>query len=163
MIKQHKCSLSSNAVVPLPSFKKKGGDMGYNHAKEQKKWKAWKEKEEQLLRDLNVSESKITELREYDQQVFKSERNFKQQENITDMIFFKLQPDSYQKQITNINDLLDSIENEALYEILNEQDEVTLKILLLRIHGYSVKEVSSILGINVRTVFRKIKNLKRNF
>lgn len=137
--------------------------MGYNHAKEQKKWKAWKEKEEQLLRDLNVSESKITELREYDQQVFKSERNFKQQENITDMIFFKLQPDSYQKQITNINDLLDSIENEALYEILNEQDEVTLKILLLRIHGYSVKEVSSILGINVRTVFRKIKNLKRNF
>ena len=137
--------------------------MGYNHAKEQNKWKAWKEKEEQLLRDLNVSESKITELREYDQQVFKSERNFKQQENITDMIFFKLQPDSYQKQITNINDLLDSIENEALYEILNEQDEVTLKILLLRIHGYSVKEVSSILGINVRTVFRKIKNLKKNF
>lgn len=137
--------------------------MGYNHAKEQKKWKAWKEKEEQLLRDLNVSESKITELREYDQQVFKSERNFKQQEKITDMIFFKLQPDSYQKQITNINDLLDSIENEALYEILNEQDEVTLKILLLRIHGYSVKEVASILGINVRTVFRKIKKLKRNF
>ena len=136
--------------------------MGYNHAKEQKKWKAWKEKEEKLLRELNVSESKITELREYDQQVFKSERNFKQQENITDMIFFKLQPDSYQKQITNINDLLDSIENEALYEILNEQDELTLKILLLRIHDYSVKEVSSILGINVRTVFRKIKNLKKN-
>lgn len=137
--------------------------MGYNHAKEQRKWKAWKEKEEQLLRELNVSESKITELREYDQQVFKNERSFKQQENITDMIFFKLQPDSHQKQITNINDLLDSIENEALYEILNEQDEITLKILLLRIHGYSVKEVSSILGINVRTVFRKIKNLKKNF
>lgn len=137
--------------------------MGYNHAKEQRKWKAWKEKEEQLLRELNVSESKITELREYDQQVFKNERSFKQQENITDMIFFKLQPDSHQKQITNISDLLDSIENEALYEILNEQDEITLKILLLRIHGYSVKEVSSILGINVRTVFRKIKNLKKNF
>ena len=137
--------------------------MGYIHAKEQQKWKAWKEKEEQLLRELNVSESKITELREYDQQVFKNERSFKQQENITDMIFFKLQPDSHQKQITNISDLLDSIENEALYEILNEQDEITLKILLLRIHGYSVKEVSSILGINVRTVFRKIKNLKKNF
>ena len=119
--------------------------------------------EEKLLRELNVSESKITELREYDQQVFKSERSFRQQENITDMIFFKLLPDSHQKQITNINDLLDSIENEALYEILNEQDEITLKILLLRIHGYSVKEVSSILGINVRTVFRKIKNLKKNF
>lgn len=137
--------------------------MGYNHAKEQRKWKTWKEKEEQLLRELNVNESKIIELREYDQQVFKSERSFKQQENITDMIFFKLQPDSHQNQITNINELLDSIENEALYEILNEQDEITLKILLLRIHGYSVKEVSSILGINVRTVFRKIKNLKKNF
>lgn len=118
-------------------------------------------KRRKTARELNVSESKITELREYDQQVFKSERSFRQQENITDMIFFKLLPDSHQKQITNINDLLDSIENEALYEILNEQDEITLRILLLRIHDYSVKEVSNILGINMRTVYRKIKNLKK--
>lgn len=136
--------------------------MAYNHAKEQKKWKAWKEKEEKMLRDLNVSESKIAALREYDHQAFKSDRNYREKESTADIVFFTIQPHPEKNEVMTITDLLDSIENEALYELLKEQDEMTLQILLLRVHGYSVKEIAAIMGITVRTVFRKIKKMKNN-
>ena len=40
--------------------------MSYNYKKEYKKWFTWKEKEEELLKELNVPEKIIKELREYD-------------------------------------------------------------------------------------------------
>lgn len=33
--------------------------MAYNHGKEERKWKLWKEKEEKILRDSGVSEDII--------------------------------------------------------------------------------------------------------
>ena len=40
--------------------------MSYNYKNEYKKWFTWKEKEEELLKELNVPEKIIKELREYD-------------------------------------------------------------------------------------------------
>ena len=40
--------------------------MAYNKAKEEYKWKQWKEQEEKKLRELGVSEEVIAELRDYD-------------------------------------------------------------------------------------------------
>lgn len=40
--------------------------MAYNKAKEEYKWKVWKEQEEKKLRELGVSEEVIAELRDYD-------------------------------------------------------------------------------------------------
>ena len=38
--------------------------MAYNKAKEEYKWKVWKEQEEKKLRELSVSEEVIAELRD---------------------------------------------------------------------------------------------------
>ena len=47
--------------------------MAYNKAKEEYKWKVWKEQEEKKLRELGVSEEVIAELRDYDWNCFKRE------------------------------------------------------------------------------------------
>lgn len=62
----------------------KGESNGYNYFKETKKVKQWKDREQQLLRKLNVSEYKITALRKYDELAFNDERCFKRNENVTD-------------------------------------------------------------------------------
>lgn len=134
--------------------------MSYNYYKEAKKWTEWKNKEERLLRKLNVSEVKIIALREYDKMAFNEERRFRRSENVTDEKFFKHQQYSFCKDINSIDDLLDSIENEALYEILKEQDEITLKILLLRLYGYPVTRIAKLMNIKVSNVYYKIKKIK---
>ena len=49
--------------------------MGYNHAKSLRQWQQWKEQEEKILRELNVDEKLIKQLREYDWNIFKKERS----------------------------------------------------------------------------------------
>ena len=52
--------------------------MAYNKAKEEKKWRLWKEAEENKLRSLGVDEDNIEKLRVYDWEVFNSDRRFYQ-------------------------------------------------------------------------------------
>lgn len=40
--------------------------MSYDYKNEYKKWYAWKEKEEELLKEFNVPQHLIEELRKYD-------------------------------------------------------------------------------------------------
>ena len=48
--------------------------MSYNYAREAKKWKQWKQKEETLLRLLGADEEMILKLRDYDYQMFLADR-----------------------------------------------------------------------------------------
>ena len=50
--------------------------MTFHKAKEEYKWKQWKEQEEQILRKSGVSEEVIQRLRELDWQDFNAERRF---------------------------------------------------------------------------------------
>lgn len=54
--------------------------MVYNKAREERKWKKWKEKEERVLRQEGMSESKIMELRQYDWKLFNADRRFKEKQ-----------------------------------------------------------------------------------
>ena len=48
--------------------------MAYNKAREEKKWRLWKEAEEKQLRSLGVSEKDIEKLRVHDWAIFNSDR-----------------------------------------------------------------------------------------
>lgn len=137
--------------------------MSYNHKKEFYNWKEWKEQEEKLLRELNVDEKSILELREYDKKDFNTDRRFRERENVTDIAFFRMQPHYDKTEISNTDDLLNSIEDEELYRILEKQDKTTLRILLLMTQDYSIKEIASLLAINESTIFRRIKKIKNSF
>ena len=57
--------------------------------------------------------------------------------------------------------MFDSIENEQLLHILLELDKKTLQILLLKMWGFSVSEISAQLGIPEKTIYTRIDRLKK--
>lgn len=134
--------------------------MVYNHAKEESKWKKWKEQEERLLRSLNVDEDIIMELRKYDWNAFKLERRIREKQNLTDNIFFYNLPYYDKREIRSVEDLLNDIEDESLLHYLYQTDKTTLTIILLKILGYSTKDISEILKIKSSTIYMKIHRLK---
>ena len=109
--------------------------MTFHKAKEESKWKQWKEQEERILRKSGVSEEVIQRLRELDWQDFNAERD-------SGNIFSSNQEELYTREleepssvVLNIQQLLDSVENEQLLQVLLESDKKTLQILLLKMWG----------------------------
>ena len=72
-------------------------------------------------------------------------------------------PVNDKKEFKNINDILDSIEDEALYEYLKDEEPVLLTVILLKIQGFSIKEISKLINMPISTIYRKIEKIKRNF
>ncbi len=137
--------------------------MSYNYRKEYAKWIRWKEQEERILKQMNMPKNKINELREFDWAKFNDERRFTRKQNITNDQYFALIPVNDKKEFKNINDILDSIEDEALYEYLKDEEPVLLTVILLKIQGFSIKEMSKLINMPISTIYRKIEKIKRNF
>ncbi|MEF9962011.1 MAG: sigma-70 family RNA polymerase sigma factor [Erysipelotrichaceae bacterium] len=137
--------------------------MGYNYAKEVVKWKNWKKQEEEILRTLGVNEDVIKQLHEYDWEVLKSERRIKRSQNTTLESFFLHIPFYDKKEIKTIDDLLDEIENEALFNYLRNTDRVTLVIVLLKTMGYSTFEISEILNLSSSSIYKRVQRLRKKF
>lgn len=137
--------------------------MSYNYRKEYAKWKRWKDQEERILKQMKMLKNKINELREFDWAQFNDERRFTRKQNITNDQYFALIPVNDKKEFKNINDILDSIEDEALYEYLKDEEPVLLTIILLKIQGFSIKEISKLINMPISTIYRKIEKIKKNF
>lgn len=106
--------------------------MANNKARAQKEWLKWKQAEEAKLRELGVDESTIQRLHIYDWSVFNSDRRF--YEPLVDL-GDQLQdlPDTPQElPVHNIASLLDSLEDERMFQALSHRDKLTLEILFLR-------------------------------
>lgn len=56
---------------------------------------------------------------------------------------------------------MDEIENEHLYNILLNEDNITLKIIMYKVQGYSTKEIANILGITIDNIYYRIKKLRK--
>lgn len=135
--------------------------MKYNYYKEKKIWKKCKEYEETIMKNSNFNKEYIKELQKYDLTEFNRERSFRTHQNVTKDVFFDLKATYDEKEINSINDLMDEIENENLYKILSKEDDVTLKILVYKIQGYSTKEIANILGITIDNIYYRIKKLRK--
>lgn len=134
--------------------------MAYNKAKEEKKWKQWKQKEESQMRELGMGEEAILKLRELDWADFNEERRYREhhasfpdQELLSHAGIGELEPD-------DIQSLLDSVEDRGLLHTMLGSDRETLQILLLRVIGYSVPEISEKLKIPDQTIYTRIRRLR---
>ena len=135
--------------------------MAFNKAREERKWKQWKEKEEALLRTLGMDEESIQELRHSDWEEFKAERCY-QDHRAPFPQYFDLESSAEDEQeIDNISELLDSIDDEHLLHILMDTDRGTLQFLLMRMMGFSVPEIAEKLKISEYAVYNRIKRLKK--
>lgn len=135
--------------------------MAYNKAREEKKWRLWKEAEEKQLRSLGVSESDIEKLRVHDWAIFNSDRRYYQRMQETGTYLEEVAADMTQPEIKTVEDFLDNIENQQLYQVLIKVDRLTLQAILLQIQGYSIAEIAAILGMKEDTVYKHLGRLKQ--
>lgn len=135
--------------------------MAYNKAREEKKWRLWKEAEEKQLRSLGVSENDIEKLRVHDWAIFNSDRRYYQRMQETGTYLEEVAADMTQPEIKTVEDFLDNIENQQLYQVLIKVDRLTLQAILLQIQGYSITEIAAILGMKEDTVYKRLGRLKQ--
>ena len=135
--------------------------MAYNKAREEKKWRLWKEAEEKQLRSLGVSENDIEKLRVHDWAIFNSDRRYYQRMQETGTYLEEVAADITQPEIKTVEDFLDNIENQQLYQVLIKVDRLTLQAILLQIQGYSIAEIAAILGMKEDTVYKRLGRLKQ--
>ena len=135
--------------------------MAYNKAREEKKWRLWKEAEEKQLRSLGVSENDIEKLRVHDWAIFNSDRRYYRRMQETGTYLEEVAADMTQPEIKTVEDFLDNIENQQLYQVLIKVDRLTLQAILLQIQGYSIAEIAAILGMKEDTVYKRLGRLKQ--
>ena len=135
--------------------------MAYNKAREEKKWRLWKEAEEKQLRSLGVSENDIEKLRVHDWAIFNSDRRYYQRMQETGTYLDEVAADMTQPEIKTVEDFLNNIENQQLYQVLIKVDRLTLQAILLQIQGYSIAEIAAVLGMKEDTVYKRLGRLKQ--
>lgn len=135
--------------------------MAYNKAREERKWRLWKEAEEKQMRQLGVDEKTIEKLREHDWAIFNADRRFYQRLQETGTYLEEVAEAEQQSEITTVEDFLDSIENEQLYNLLITVDRLTLKIVLWKIVGFSSAEISEKCGLSINAINFRMWHLRK--
>ena len=66
--------------------------------------------------------------------------------------------DVYKRQVA---ELLDEIESENLYQVLVAVDGRTLKIVLLKMQGYSTKEIAPLVHLTTGAIYARLDHLRK--
>ncbi len=135
--------------------------MAYNKAKAEAEWLRWKNAEEKQLRNQGVDEDTIQRLHLYDWAQFNKERQYRQRQVDDSEYITHLADQLSEPPIINVQQLLDNIEDERLLCVLKEVDELTLKIVLLKMSGYSGPEISEFTGLKQMAINKRISRLRQ--
>lgn len=135
--------------------------MAFNKAREERKWKQWKEQEEKILRAKGMDEKSIQELRDSDWEDFKAERCFEDHRTTIPKYQDWEGQVSDEQEINTIPLLLDSIDDKHLFHILQDTDKKTLQILLMKIMGFSVGEIAEKMSTSEKSIYCRIERLKK--
>lgn len=135
--------------------------MAYNKAREERKWRIWKEAEEKQLRSLGVSEDDIEKLHVHDWAVFNSDRRYYEKLQDAGTYLEEVAEDTAQSEVKTVEEFLDSIENAVLYQELHQLDKLTLKALLMRTQGFSITEISVELSLNKEVIYKRLNRFKK--
>lgn len=135
--------------------------MAYNHGKAERRWRLWKEKEEQILRECGVDEKTIEEIRTFDRAEFNSDRRFYRRLNDIGEYIAETAMQELPMEVNTVWDMLNEIENENLYRALLTVDKRTLQIVLLKMQGYSAKEIAPIVDLSVGAIYARLDHLRK--
>ena len=134
--------------------------MSFNYGREEKKWRLWKEAEEKQLRGLGVDEDTIEKLHTYDWAVFNSDRRYYRRLKEAGTYLEEFAEDAAQPEVRTVEDFLDSIENQQLYQVLIKVDRLTLQIAVMKMQGYSTQEIAVQFTITEKAIYRRMDRLK---
>ena len=135
--------------------------MAYNSLKSYWIWRRKKEAEEKEWRELGVDENIIEEIHDFDRIAYNSDDRFYKRLYDVGDFYEEIIEDKSQCEITSVEQLLDEVENPAMYKILKKASEKTLQIILMRVRGYSVKDISEILHISKTSIYDRIKVVRK--
>lgn len=121
--------------------------MSFHKAREEYKWKQWKEAEEQKIRELGTDESVIAVLRKYDWNVFNQERTYQNwQTPDTDKVNENAVSDDSIKvrQPVTIQEFIRAIDDKELRGYLAGLAPLTMRIILIKTFGYWTEDIAGI-------------------
>ena len=135
--------------------------MSFNYGREERKWRLWKEAEENKLRSLGVDEDTIEKLHNHDWEVFNSDRKYYRRLRDAGTYLEELPTEIEQPEINTVDELLNSIENQKLYQLLIRVDKLTLQIVVMRLQGYKLYEIAPIVNLSEQAVYKRMQRLKK--
>ncbi|MCI9082994.1 MAG: sigma-70 family RNA polymerase sigma factor [Lachnospiraceae bacterium] len=135
--------------------------MAYNNGRENRKWCIWKEAEEKVLREYGVDEAIIEQIRIDDRADFNSNRRFYHWTSDFGEYLEGMAERERSAEVKTVEDLLDEIENENLYQALLMVDKRTLQIVLLKMQGYSTKEIAPIVHLTTGAIYARLDHLRK--
>lgn len=138
--------------------------MPYNKAKAEKKWKNWKQREEDILRKLGVEEEIIMLLHEFDWNQFKEDRRFSERQwTYEESYFVKTSGSNDRLSYIKFDQLLNSIENVNLFKCIKSTDSITKSIIALKVNDFNINDISIILHISPNVIYKKIYKLRKKY
>ncbi len=135
--------------------------MAYNNGRENRKWLIWKEAEEKILREHGVDETTIEQIRTDDRADFNSNRRFYHWTSDFGEYLEEMADRERNANVKTVADLLDEIEDETLYRALLTVDRRTLQIILLKMQGYSTKEIAPLVGLTTGAIYARLDHLRK--
>ena len=119
------------------------------------------EAEEKLLRECGVDEATIEQIRMADRADFNSNRRFYRWTNDVAEYLEDMADRERQAEVNTVAELLDEIESENLYQVLVTVDGRTLKIVLLKMQGYSTKEIAPLVHLTTGAIYARLDHLRK--
>ena len=135
--------------------------MAYNNGRENRKWLIWKEAEEKILREHGVDETTTPQIRTDDRADFNSNRRFYHWTSDFGEYLEEMADRERNANVKTVADLLDEIEDETLYRALLTVDRRTLQIILLKMQGYSTKEIAPLVGLTTGAIYARLDHLRK--
>ncbi len=135
--------------------------MAYNNGREDRKWRLWKEAEEKVLRECGMDEDTIEQIRIDDRADFNSNRRFYRRLNDVGEYLEEIADIERLTEVNTVSDLLNEIESESLHQVLLETNKLTLQIILLKMQGYSTKEIAPIVHITTDAIYARLDHLRK--
>lgn len=108
-----------------------------------------------------MNEDAIQSLHTYDRDQFNQERRYLQRWQEMPNTAQECCPEPTDQFPQTPDKLLDEIENERLLTILQAADRLTLEMLLLRMQGYSNREIAQRYGLQEMAVVNRIARLRK--
>lgn len=134
--------------------------MAYNKSRAEQEWVAWKQQEEEILRELGFCEDAIQQLHADDWERFKSDRRFYERREYSVTEYDPVLAQMSDVEPTTIEQLLDNIEDERIFKIMMNTDVQTLLIVLCRINGYRMRDISHMMQLSGNAVSMRIWRLR---
>jgi DNA-directed RNA polymerase specialized sigma24 family protein len=137
--------------------------MSYNYGREVRRLQNRQAQEDAELREAGVSEVFIEILHKMNWRDLKADRVFYTHnvQSIDDIFNIVTYTTHDEATVDNIEELLVMIDNPALRQLLMDTDKLTLKMLFLKMQGYSVDDIAMELGKQTDAVYKRLSRIKK--